>query len=105
MFSVKRVAATEFTENDQNQVFDLVKNLILQKKVGVPLNFSDLFKVKNHCSAKKSRRPSEFLRFFQSQKCDFVQIVHSSKFSFPWQGQKPDFEDFDVKSMKINENQ
>ena len=68
------------------------------------MNLFAFFKVKNHGSAKKVRRPSEFLRIFQSQKCDFLQIVHSSKFSFPWQGQKPDFEDFDVKSMKINEN-
>ena len=108
MFSVKRVAATEFTENDQNQVFDLVKNLILQKKVGVPLSFSDLFKVKNHCSAKKSRRPSEFLRFFQSQKCDFVQIVHSSNFVF--HGKVKNLilrilRSNQCKSMKINENQ
>ena len=56
--------------------------MVPQKKVGVPVNLFAFFKVKNHGSAKKVRRPSEFLRIFQSQKCDFLQIVHSSNFVF-----------------------
>ena len=71
------------------------------------MNLFAFFKVKNHGSAKKVRRPSEPIFIFQSHKCDFMQIVLSSNFVFHGKVKNLILRILtsnQCKSMKINEN-